>query len=173
MHKNDLSVLEWRKSFMDLFNYLLFLKNLCIGRKICQFFSDSRASWLHQLLPKNLRKICQFFLSDSRAWWLIQLLLKYCVQERFVGSSWVIQELEWLLQLLPKNCIQEKIVDSFWAIPKLRYFFNYSQRIVFKKDSWVPLEWFKSFITSSTTPKEELCLRIQLLLCGDIISCFL
>jgi hypothetical protein len=85
----------------------------------------------------------------------------------------VIQELEWILQLLPLNAFQGKIVDSFWAIPKLRYFFNYSQRIVFKKDFWVPLEWYRSFITCSTTPKEELCLRIQLILCGDIISCFL
>lgn len=171
MHKKDLSVLEWLKSFMDLFNYLLFLKNLCIGRKISQFFSDSWASWLHQLLPKNLRKICQFFLSDSRAWWFVQLLLKNCVQERFVGSSWVIQELEWFLQLLPKNCIQEKTVDSFWAIPKLRYFLNSSQSVQerFLGSSWViqELHYF------STTPKEELCLSIQLLLCGDIISCFL
>lgn len=59
--------------------------------------------------PEELhsRKNCGFFLSDSQASLLLQLLPKNCVQERFLGSSWVIQE--------------------------LHYFFNYSKRrIVFK-----------------------------------------
>ncbi len=62
---------------MDLFNYLLFLKNLCIGRKICQFFRDSRAVWLLQLLLTNLciRKTSHF-LHDPRASWVRQLLPK-------------------------------------------------------------------------------------------------
>ncbi len=38
-----------------------------------------------------------------------------------------------LLQLLPKNCVQERFLGSSWVIQELHYFFNYSKRrIVFK-----------------------------------------
>jgi hypothetical protein len=80
------------------------------SRKICGFFmSDSRAWMTSSTTPEELysRKNCGFFLSDSQASLLLQLLPKNCVQERFLGSSWVIQE--------------------------LHYFFDYSKRrIVFK-----------------------------------------
>jgi hypothetical protein len=105
--KKDLSILfEWFKS---LVTYSATRKELC-SRKICgSFMSDSRAWMTSSTTPEELdsRKNCGFFLSDSQASLLLQLLPKNCVQERFLGSSWVIQE--------------------------LHYFFNYSKRrIVFK-----------------------------------------
>jgi hypothetical protein len=130
MHKKDSSVLEWLKSFMttsttskeskkDLSILLEWFKSLMTysatpkvlwSRNICGFFmSDSRAWMTSSTAPEELhwRKNCGFFLSDSQASLLLQPLPRNWVQERFLGSSWVIQE--------------------------LHYFFNYSKRrIVFK-----------------------------------------
>jgi hypothetical protein len=116
--KKDLSILpEWFKSLMT---YSATPKVLC-SRKICGFFmSDSRAWMTFSTTLGELysRKNCGFFLRDSQASLPFQLIPKNCVQEIFLGSSWVIQELQYFFnyskrRIVLKNLFYGDIISCF------------------------------------------------------------